>query len=211
MTETSRIADQLRRSYAGNAWQGPSLREALDGVTPEVADRRASPDVHTIREIVDHVATWAAAARRFLDQNYYVSLTGDDDWPPPVGDWTSAVDKLAGPQQQLWEYVETLPDERLDNIVSAEKGYTIYIVLHGIVQHNLYHAGQISLLKKLPADENEIIEIIRRHRNHLMSRQVYFSSDGPKDLTQHELCGAMAMDYNLLLDEIEEWQRAIRH
>jgi hypothetical protein len=157
------------------------------------------------------VATWAAAARRFLDQNYYISLTGVDEWPPSVGEWPAALDQLAHAQKQLWEYAETLPEERLDDIVSAEKGYTIYILLHGIVQHNLYHAGQISLLKKLPAEENEFIEIIKKRRNQVFNEHVRCSSDGPKEFTHHELFGAMAMDYNFLLDEIEEWKNGVGH
>lgn len=149
MQETSRIADQLRRSAEGVAWHGPSLREALDGVTAEMAKRRYAPDFHTIWEIVVHVSTWAGATRRFLVENFYVSMTGAEDWPTPGGRWSDAVEELQRAQQGLWEYVSTLPDERLDDTLSAEKKYTVYIVLHGIVQHNLYHAGQISLLKKL--------------------------------------------------------------
>jgi uncharacterized damage-inducible protein DinB len=149
MTESTRIADQLRRSYAGIAWHGPSLREALEGVTPGMAERRVSPDLHTIWEIVEHVAAWAAAARRFVQENYYISLGGEEDWPPPSASWSSALDKLQSAQQQLWQEVDRVPDQRLDDIISAEKKYSIYILLHGIVQHNLYHAGQISLLKKL--------------------------------------------------------------
>lgn len=149
MSETSRIADQLRRSYEGVAWHGPSLQEALEGVTPEMAADRGSPELHTIWELVRHVAAWAAAARLSLVENRYVDLTGDGDWPPPLGAWTDALEKLATAQQQLWEEVQKLPDERLNDMVSAEKKYSVYILLHGVVQHNLYHAGQISLLKKL--------------------------------------------------------------
>jgi uncharacterized damage-inducible protein DinB len=149
MIETSRIADQLRRSYEGIAWHGPSLKEALEGVTSTVASHRISPDVHTIGEIVEHVATWAGAARRFLIEDYYVSLIGAAEWPAPSGDWSTTLVKLAESQQELWEYVQTLPDERLEDVIFAQKNYSVYMLLHGIVQHNLYHAGQISLLKKL--------------------------------------------------------------
>jgi hypothetical protein len=149
MTETTRIADQLRRSYRGIAWHGPSLKEALDGVTPELAEHRAAPGLHTIWELVVHVANWADAARRFVVENHYVSLSGTDDWPPPSGSWPAALEKLASAQRELWTHVKTLPDERLNDIISAEKNYSVYILLHGVVQHNLYHAGQISLLKKM--------------------------------------------------------------
>ncbi len=148
MTESARIADQLRRSYEGVAWHGPSLREALEGVTAAMAAQRYS-DLHTLWEIVVHVTTWAGAVRRFLIENSYTSLTGADDWPPPSGEWPDALHNLEIAQRQLWEEVRNLPDSRLEDMLLADKKYTVYVLLHGLVQHNLYHAGQISLLKKL--------------------------------------------------------------
>jgi uncharacterized damage-inducible protein DinB len=149
VSESSRIADQLRRSYEGPAWHGPSLKEALESVTAEMSARRYSADLHTIRELVVHLSTWAAAARRFVVENFYVSLTGADDWPAPTGNWSDALENLARAQRELWEEVDKLPDARLEDVLSVPKHYTVYILLHGVVQHNLYHAGQISLLKKL--------------------------------------------------------------
>lgn len=149
VSESCRIADQLRRSYEGPAWHGPSLREALEGVTPDMAARRYAADVHTIRELVVHLSKWAAAARRFVAENFYVSLTGADDWLEPTGNWSDALENMARAQRELWEEVGKLPDARLEDVLSAQKQYTVYILLHGVVQHNLYHAGQISLLKKL--------------------------------------------------------------
>jgi hypothetical protein len=149
VSESSRIADQLRRSYEGPAWHGPSLREALEGVTPDIAAHRCSADVHSIWELVVHLSTWAAAARRFVGQNFYVSLTGVDDWPEPTGNWSDTLENLARAQRELWDEVGKLPDARLEDVLSVQKQYTVYILLHGVAQHNLYHAGQISLLKKL--------------------------------------------------------------
>jgi 8-oxo-dGTP pyrophosphatase MutT (NUDIX family) len=82
-------------------------------------------------------------------ENFYVSLTGADDWLEPTGNWSDALENMARAQRELWEEVGKLPDARLEDVLSAQKQYTVYILLHGVVQHNLYHAGQISLLKKL--------------------------------------------------------------
>lgn len=149
MSETRRIADQLRRSYQGIAWHGPSLKEALEGVTADMAANRSAPGIHTIEELVVHVSTWAELAHRFLVEGTYVNLADVEDWAPAPGDWAQTLDALGRAQQTLWEEVKKLPDERLNDIVSAEKKYSTYILLHGVIQHNLYHAGQISLLKKL--------------------------------------------------------------
>ena len=146
--ETTRIADQLRRSYQGIAWHGPSLKELLDGVDEQTASRRPFPDAHTIWEIVLHIAAWAAAARRAITENAYVSLSGEADWPVPQGAWQEAQAHLEREQLSLIEAVKKLSDDRLNEIIAAEKKYSIYFLLHGVIQHNLYHAGQIALLKK---------------------------------------------------------------
>ena len=146
--ETTRIADQLRRSYEGIAWHGPSLKELLDGVDTETASRRPLPGAHTIWELVLHIAAWAAVARRLLAESVYVSLTGEADWPVPQGSWEEARAHLEREQLSLVEEVKKLSDDRLNEIIAAEKKYSIYFLLHGVVQHNLYHAGQIALLKK---------------------------------------------------------------
>ena len=146
--ETTRIADQLRRSYEGIAWHGPSLKELLDGVDPETASRRPLAGAHSIWELVLHIAAWATVARRALTENVYVSLSGEGDWPVPQGSWPDALAHLDREQRSLIDEIKKLTDDRLNDILAAEKKYSIYFLLHGVVQHNLYHAGQIALLKK---------------------------------------------------------------
>jgi len=147
-TETGRIASQLRRSYEGIAWHGPSLKEILNGVESDIASRRPYQGAHTIWELVLHVAAWATVARRALTDNIYVSLDGEADWPVPQGSWPDALAHLEREQKALIEEVKKLTDVRLNDIVSAEKQYSVYFLLHGVIQHNLYHAGQMALLKK---------------------------------------------------------------
>ena len=148
ITETARIASQLRRSYEGIAWHGPSLKEILNGVDADLASRRPFAGGHTIWELVLHVAAWATVARRALTENVYVSLEGEADWPVPKGTWPEALAHLETEQEALVEETKKLTDVRLNEIVSAEKQYSVYFLLHGVIQHNLYHAGQMALLKK---------------------------------------------------------------
>src|SRR6516162_367763 len=64
MTELERIADQLQRAYAGKAWYGPSVLEALEGVTPEIAARHSIVNAHSIWELAHHIGAWADIPRR---------------------------------------------------------------------------------------------------------------------------------------------------
>ena len=150
MTELERIADQLKRAYEGEAWHGPSVLEALKDVTPEAAAKRSIPNAHTIWELVHHIGAWAdIPRRRILGESFKIT---DELNFPPVTDttesaWKKSLAGLAERQRKLLELIPTLDPARLDQPVMKD-GPTLYALLHGIVQHHIYHAGQISLLKK---------------------------------------------------------------
>ena len=91
-------------------------------------------------------------AAQTLAGEQYVSMTGEADWPRVKGetdaDWHEDLQALASANAELGEAVRKFPAERLDELVPG-KEFDFYNLLHGISQHNIYHAGQISLLKKL--------------------------------------------------------------
>ncbi len=153
MSESLRIVDQLHRAYEGPAWHGPALAEIVSGVTAEMAARRPVPEAHTIWEIVAHITVWMSVCAGRLQGEEIPTLPPEQDWPP-IGDsgseaWQRALGQLADAQSKLESQVRSLSDSRLSETVMGERPYSLYAMLHGVVQHNLYHAGQISLLKKL--------------------------------------------------------------
>jgi uncharacterized damage-inducible protein DinB len=154
-SESGRIADQLRRAFDSDAWHGDSVFEILEGVTAEQAAARPIPNAHTIWELVLHIAAWDGAVLRRLG-GVAVELTDAENFPP-VGDaseavWRETLAEARRAHEKLVAAVADLPDSRLDDIVAGkeEEGahHTFYYMLHGVVQHELYHAGQIALLKK---------------------------------------------------------------
>ncbi len=155
-SQMSRLADQVRRAYEGEAWHGDSLLELLHGVTAEQAAARPMPDAHTIWELVLHIAAWDdAVTRRIAGQA--VQLQGEDNFPP-VRDtseaaWRAAVEYATRTHKRLEEAVAAFPESRLGDEVPGkpEPYYDFYYMFAGIVQHELYHAGQIALLKKATA------------------------------------------------------------
>jgi uncharacterized damage-inducible protein DinB len=151
MPEVSRILDQLHRAYEGPAWHGPALREILTGVTWQTAAQRPIPGAHTIRELVLHIIVWISVPTRRIEGAEMPTLPPEQDWPAPEpteSAWQQALDRLAEAQRNLESQVGQLTDDRLRDKVLGEVPYSIYTMLHGVVQHNLYHAGQIALLKK---------------------------------------------------------------
>lgn len=150
-TEAERIIDQLERSFEGDAWHGSSLSEILCCITVEQAASRPIPDAHSIWEIVLHTSVWQRTVRQRLQGTPIVSLPDHEDWPPvddtSPGAWSAAVAELRSEYEKLREEAEKWRGRDLEERTEGQR-YTVYEMLHGVIQHNLYHAGQIALLKK---------------------------------------------------------------
>lgn len=149
--EMARLEEQLRLALEGEAWHGPSVLEALSGVSAEQATSHPIPGAHSIWELVLHIGSdYGLVLRRLAGDGR--RLTPEEDWPscpPPTAEnWQQAVEALRGLNQQLREAVRAFPVERLDEPLVPEAPYTAYTQFIGVTQHNLYHAGQISLLKR---------------------------------------------------------------
>ncbi len=148
--EVERLADQLRRACEGAAWHGPAVFDLLADVPAEQAAARPLTAAHSIWEVVLHVQTWQDEARQRLE-GATEALAGLEDWPAVVDTsaaaWQAAQDALRASFQNLHAALAGLTDDRLEAHVPG-KEFSFYVLLHGVVQHNLYHAGQIALLKK---------------------------------------------------------------
>ena len=150
MTEVERILDQFRRAFEGNAWHGPALLELLAGVSAADAGARPVPSAHSIWEIVLHIAAWKSACKRRLEGDR-AQLTDAEDWPAASqtndGAWQDAKDTLLRTHHQLLEAISRLDGSRLDTPIIEDMS-SVYITLQGVVQHDLYHSGQIAILKR---------------------------------------------------------------
>jgi uncharacterized damage-inducible protein DinB len=156
MSETKRIADQLRRAFHGEAWHGPAVLELLKDVTAKQAAARPLAAAHSIWELALHIGAWEHVAQRWLAGEIaeLPHLAGDDDWPPvrdtSAAAWKQTVESLAAEHDRLVQFAGLLDDLRLREKVAGRE-YTVYFLLHGLAQHCLYHAGQIAMLKKAVA------------------------------------------------------------
>jgi uncharacterized damage-inducible protein DinB len=157
MSEIERLADQLQRAFYADAWCGPSLLETLQGVSAAQAAARPLARAHSIWEIVLHVSGWKKTVHQRLE-GQRVRLPEEGDWPP-VADtseraWQETLLKLKARHDALLAAVRGLVEARLEDVLLTESsretggGVSCYVTLHGAAQHDLYHGGQISLLKK---------------------------------------------------------------
>jgi uncharacterized damage-inducible protein DinB len=154
MSEVERITDQFRRAFAGEAWHGPSVLSLLEGVTAEQAAAHPIPGAHSIWELSLHIAAWEGACRRRL-QGDRAQLSDEEDWPRienvSESSWVATKQNLRDGHEALLEAIAALDDSRLDKPIIEDESIafsSVYVTLHGGVQHDLYHAGQIAILKK---------------------------------------------------------------
>jgi uncharacterized damage-inducible protein DinB len=148
MREIERILDQLNRSWGGPSWTGVDIQPLLDGISDDQARAHPLPNAHSILELTAHMTTWmnAVAARLGGETR---ELTPEEDWRDVTQlTWSAAITEMENAQSHLSDVIARLTPDDLDKKVAGRK-YTIYVMLHGVIQHNLYHAGQIGLLKKV--------------------------------------------------------------
>ena len=146
-----RLADQIRRSHNGDAWHGPSLSEILEGVTAKQAAAHPVKDAHSIWELVLHIAIWQKHVLDRVERGGMAEVPDELDWPQ-VGAttdaaWKAALADLKQQTEALARAVEKLDDAKLNSPVGG-KDYDFHYMLDSVPHHNLYHAGQIALLKK---------------------------------------------------------------
>ena len=149
-TELERIEDQLKRAFEGGAWHGPSVLEVLKDVTAGQAVARPLPGAHNIWDLVLHIAAWEDACRRRLEGDR-AELSDSEDWRA-ISDtdeaaWERVKALLIDGHRRLRAAIAAADESRLNEPILPGMP-SVYVTLHGVIQHDLYHAGQIAILKK---------------------------------------------------------------
>ena len=150
MAEKQRTLELVDRAYRAKAWHGPALLETLAGVTPALAAGRAMNGAHTIWELVDHVASWnVIVAERLAGGSPHVSpeLNFPKTPQPTAAAWKKSLARLAASQRKFRAAVAKFPQSQLGRIRPGTKT-SWNVLIHGQMQHQLYHAGQIALLRR---------------------------------------------------------------
>ena len=158
MKEGARIADELRRAYDGDPWHGLPLTRVLAGLSAHAAATRPISTANSIWEIVLHICAWTEEVHRRL-QGLWPGEPRRGDWPvvqkPSDEAWEEAKNDLDRAHVALLRALASMPDERLWDVVGPQvrdqvqgTGTTFYVMLHGLVQHTVYHTAQIATLRR---------------------------------------------------------------
>lgn len=145
---------QMDEAFNARSWHGTNLRGSLRGLTESVAAWRPAASRHNIWEIALHTAYWKYAVRRRLlgltrgsfpvkGSNWFGS-----DATPQIGSFAAVVTLLESEHRALREAVANLRDADLERMPPSRTTTNLTLIT-GIIAHDLYHAGQIQMLKRL--------------------------------------------------------------
>ena len=152
MSEVKKIGSKLKEIYYGPAWHGPAIKELLKGVTAKKALAKPVKGVHSIWELVLHLTTWTEVAEKRVKGEKVQQVTSEKDWPSNADRtekrWKKALENLDFHQKKLLQSLEKTKDARLSEKVQRS-GSRLDTLLYGTINHEMYHAGQIGVLKKL--------------------------------------------------------------
>jgi uncharacterized damage-inducible protein DinB len=150
LNEVKFVMDQLRTTFSGDSWHGPSVMKTLEGVDAEQAAARPLGERHTIWELVDHMTFWLEEVLKALKTKEIPKPEKVMDWPRMGSgeeQWRESVRRLEAAINMLLDELATWNTKDLEKTV-GRADYSYRQMLHGAVHHNLYHAGQIAILKR---------------------------------------------------------------
>ncbi|HEY2462315.1 MAG TPA: DinB family protein [Candidatus Acidoferrum sp.] len=145
MTTTQQIADSYHAVTAAIPWYGPSVVDLLAKISPELATQRPTPNSHSISELLQHLLLWNERARLTSENHPMPKWEADREWAEPPIPWNDLLARWNRSRDLLEEKIRNFPVEDLSKQVPG-RTYPYETLLHGIVQHTIYHSGQIAMV-----------------------------------------------------------------
>jgi hypothetical protein len=152
--EIKHLLGMLDEAYSRAAWHGPNLRGSLRGIAAREAAWRPGKGRHNVWEIVVHAAYWKYAVRRRLlgEKRGSFAVEGSNWFVRPTDlrkkAWLADVSLLAEEHRRLKAAVAAFQPEDLDRSAKGSKTTARRLIV-GIAFHDVYHAGQIQMIKRL--------------------------------------------------------------
>ena len=151
--EISAIIENFKAVMQGNPWFGRSVYAVLDDINPAIAHKKTRGDAHTIAELLYHMLTWSefTLARLNGDKDMDLDTSEELDWreiDPGEHTWEQGLTDYKKANQLIIAALQKKDDKFLDSTVDF-RSYDFRFLLNGLVQHHIYHLGQIAYVKTL--------------------------------------------------------------
>jgi uncharacterized damage-inducible protein DinB len=153
--EIQSIIRNFENTLDGEPWYGRPVFAILREVESSIAYKKPTADSHSLIELLYHMLTWAEFTLKRIEKDDINDLDAFEklDWreiDPKIHDWDEGLAALIATHQEIIALLGTKDDSFLNDIVDYRQ-YDFRYLLNGLIQHNIYHLGQIAYLKKLLA------------------------------------------------------------
>jgi|SRR5579871_3146859 len=150
--EIETIIYSLREVLYGEPWYGQSFFSIVKDIDPAVVFKKPS-EQHSLTDLLYHMITWSEFAENIFDETNSKTMKSfeDIDWriiDPSIHSWEKGLELFKTINENIITQLLTKDDSFLENPVDERK-YNVRFLLNGLIQHHIYHLGQIAYLKKL--------------------------------------------------------------
>ncbi|HYC39924.1 MAG TPA: DinB family protein [Chitinophagaceae bacterium] len=151
--EVQAIRRNLEQVLNGEPWYGRPVYAILGEVDESQAFHKPAPNAHSLTELLYHMITWADFTLQRLNKNKESDLKTSEelDWrtiDPNVHSWKKGMEEYRRIHDRILAILDEKDDDFLNEIVD-ERQYNFRFLLNGLVQHNIYHLGQVAYVRKM--------------------------------------------------------------
>ena len=145
MNKCEEIADAYRKVTVAGAWYGPSVAELLARITPQQAVAKPEGGTHSVAELLQHLLLWNERIRKTNETCPMPKWEAEKEWAESAIPWRELVERWSKSRDLLEERMRNFPVEDLGKQTPG-RTYPYEFMLNGIVQHTIWHAGQIAMV-----------------------------------------------------------------
>ncbi|NMM47610.1 DinB family protein [Marinigracilibium pacificum] len=145
------VIQTLKITFDGEPWYGESLMTKIKSINHDIVNDQVEGS-NSIAKLIAHIIQWRIFVIEKLKGNadFDIKLNTAMDWPDTIiknkTEWDHLIKKLLESQQEITDILSAKDDELLDEIVPG-KEYNFHSLIEGIIHHDIYHSGQIGLIK----------------------------------------------------------------
>ena len=158
MNIAEKLSAELEKTLSGDPWYGSNVYDILAQVSFEAAYEKTPGAAHTIAEIVLHMIAWTEEVIDRMN-GMTAGLPTSGDWPetgaPDEQKWQNYVDDLKLVNVNLMGIIQNFPAEQWNELINDERnrelgtGVSYEALIEGLIQHHIYHSGQIAILNRI--------------------------------------------------------------
>ena len=151
--ELQSIIRNLEKVNTGQPWYGRAVYEMLEEIDTAIVYKKPNDNSYSLAELLYHMITWADFTLKRIegDKEKDMAAFEELDWReinPRIHTWEKGISEFKGIHKKIVELLNEKDDKFLGDIVDYRK-YNFRFLLNGLIQHNIYHIGQVAYIKKL--------------------------------------------------------------